>query len=464
MPQPGTGCLSINPLFVNPTTQSFQLQSGSPCIGSGKDGYDIGGVFFTDIPEAPDSVQIIPDTILHTITIRWKNPTHTVQGNPLGALSAIRIFRNDSLLSEIPFPVRNYDSLYVDTIAQGDYYRYALCAVDTNNLAGRLIYGAENWQGEPIHGIVIWELDPTPITGAALVEGIRAAGYSDPIYLTKSSARYPLTPDIKAVFVCLGIYSNNHQLGSEEGLKLKNYLDSGGNVYMEGGDTWYYDPQTPVHPYFGITAISDGGSDLTQVAGDAGTFCEGLQFNYIGENQWIDRIAPGFNSTRILHNPTVQYGVAVAHDGSTYKTIGASCELGGLQGNSVNSSRNELIRRILVYFGVIQPTGLSSASGTTIPEKFTLLPNYPNPFNNRTVFTVGLPRTSDVRMEIYTITGQKVYQEEQKGLNPGWHHLFWDGQNRASAPVASGFYIYRITAQNASGQQYRRTGKLQLIK
>ncbi len=48
-----------------------------------------------------------------------------------------------------------------------------------------------------------------------------------------------------SIFVCLGTYSENHVLTAEEGQILADYLNQGGNLYMEGADTWYYDQQQP---------------------------------------------------------------------------------------------------------------------------------------------------------------------------------------------------------------------------
>ena len=63
----------------------------------------------------------------------------------------------------------------------------------------------------------------------------------------------------QSVFVCLGIFSSNHVLSSSEGQMLADFLNAGGMIYMEGGDTWYYDNATAVHPMFKINGTSDGG-------------------------------------------------------------------------------------------------------------------------------------------------------------------------------------------------------------
>ena len=94
------------------------------------------------------------------------------------------------------------------------------------------------------------------------------------------------------IFICLGVYSNNTKLTDDQGQLLAAYLDNGGYLYMEGGDTWYYDPETPVHPYFNIHGISDGGNDLSTISGKDATFTEGMTYSYAGDNNWIDYIEP----------------------------------------------------------------------------------------------------------------------------------------------------------------------------
>jgi len=74
-----------------------------------------------------------------------------------------------------------------------------------------------------------------------------------------------------SVFVCLGIFSDNHVLTASEGQALADYLNNDGSLYMEGGDTWYYDNQTSVHPMFNIQGLSDGSSDLSNILGQSGT-------------------------------------------------------------------------------------------------------------------------------------------------------------------------------------------------
>ena len=45
----------------------------------------------------------------------------------------------------------------------------------------------------------------------------------------------------RTIFLCLGTYDHNHVLRNNEAGPFVDFLNNGGNLYMEGGDTWYYD-------------------------------------------------------------------------------------------------------------------------------------------------------------------------------------------------------------------------------
>jgi len=155
-----------------------------------------------------------------------------------------------------------------------------------------------------------------------------------------------------SVFLCLGIYSSNHVLTQDEGQALANYLDNGGKLYMEGGDTWYWDTQTPVQSMFGLNASSDGNGDLGTVNGTAGSFTEGMSFGYSGDNSYIDHIQATGDAYNILANQSPPYGTGVAYDAGDYRTIAASHEFGGLQDGPSPSTKEELMEAYLEFFGI----------------------------------------------------------------------------------------------------------------
>lgn len=157
-----------------------------------------------------------------------------------------------------------------------------------------------------------------------------------------------------SIFLTLGVYSQNTVLSNPDGQRLADYLNAGGNLYMEGGDTWKFNTPTPVHSMFGLNATSDGSGDLSTVVGIAGTFTEGMSMPYTGDNNWIDRLV-ATSGTLILNNQSPLYGTAVANDGGVYKTIGVSHEFGGL-----STGRISLMEAYLDFFGMMPATLVSN--------------------------------------------------------------------------------------------------------
>ncbi len=80
------------------------------------------------------------------------------------------------------------------------------------------------------------------------------------------------------------------------------------------------------------------------------------------------------------------------------------------------------------------------------PDRFALLPNHPNPFNPETTIGFGLPRASEVRLEIYNALGQRVRVLLEGRRDAGWHSVTWDGRDGTGQAVLSGIYIARIHA------------------
>lgn len=156
-----------------------------------------------------------------------------------------------------------------------------------------------------------------------------------------------------SIFVCLGIYPNNHVLTSSEGTTLAAYMSNGGNMYMEGGDTWAYDTRVAVHSYFDIQGNADGSGDLGTILGQTNTLSQGMSFSYNGENAWIDRISPISPAVTLFTNQNPAYNCGVIHTGSNYKTIGVSFQFSGFTDGTYTKS--QLMSHIIDFFGIRPP-------------------------------------------------------------------------------------------------------------
>ena len=130
--------------------------------------------------------------------------------------------------------------------------------------------------------ICIIDLDGNTNSGPEMQTAIQNLGLTYDYY----TAFPPNLNLYSSVFVCLGIYWDNHTLYMSEGQVLADYLNNGGYVYMEGGDTWFYDQQTPVHAMFNVDAVADGKSDLDSLLGNTSSFTDGMGFYYSGDNSF----------------------------------------------------------------------------------------------------------------------------------------------------------------------------------
>jgi hypothetical protein len=98
------------------------------------------------------------------------------------------------------------------------------------------------------------------------------------------------------------------------------------------------------------------------------------------------------------------------------------------------------------------PTGIEP-NYISIPTKYGLFQNHPNPFNPATTIRYELPRAAYVSLKIFNVLGQKVAVLVDRHEEAGQHRVVWNG----NAP--SGIYFYRLQAD-----KYVETKKMILVK
>lgn len=72
-----------------------------------------------------------------------------------------------------------------------------------------------------------------------------------------------------------------------------------------------------------------------------------------------------------------------------------------------------------------------------------LRPNYPNPFNPRTVIAFELAEAGVVRLSIYNVVGKRIRTLVNEKLAPGMHTVFWDGNDEQQKAAPGGVYFCR---------------------
>lgn len=97
-----------------------------------------------------------------------------------------------------------------------------------------------------------------------------------------------------------------------------------------------------------------------------------------------------------------------------------------------------------IQLSVIQmiPTGINKINAE-IPREYILEQNFPNPFNPVTHIKFGSPKTSRVKIEVFSLLGQKIKTLLDEEVSAGYYLVDFD-----ATQLPSGIYLYRIEADS----------------
>ena len=292
----------------------------------------------------------------------------------------------------------------------------------------------------------IWNPDPTPASGVNIDSTLQSLGYAGELgsNLPVNLGKY------RTLFICTGVYPNKYVIRdtSLAARSIRDFLviDSG-RVYLEGGDVWWYDPayNNGYHfdSLFGLNATADGNSDMGPVTGIAGAFTAGMNFNYGGENNWMDHISPT-TGVLIFRDADNNYDCGVAHDAGAYRTVGVSFELGLLVDAAPPSTRQTLLDSIMHFFGISNEQEIVEQRKFYGPLRFRIN-LFPTPFQNRTRIDLALTAPASTKITAYDIAGREMaVLLPKKSLSAGIHTYFWDGFDKNRTRITCGVYFIRF--------------------
>jgi hypothetical protein len=131
-------------------------------------------------------------------------------------------------------------------------------------------------------------------------------------------------------------------------------------------------------------------------------------------------------------------------DGREYTVVVTATDASG------NSTEQTLTVAVPLSKGNVSDNGNGKGKGrgkeAVAPLANTLNQNYPNPFNAQTQISFDIASTGMVRMELFDITGRTIRTLVDQTYTPGRYRVTWDGRDGAGNEVASGMYIYRLSA------------------
>lgn len=94
-----------------------------------------------------------------------------------------------------------------------------------------------------------------------------------------------------------------------------------------------------------------------------------------------------------------------------------------------------------------------------LPENFKVWQNFPNPFNPVTTIEFDLPVESRIEIIVYDLLGRQVENLVSRSFSAGRHQVKFDASS-----IASGSYLYNMTAYGEDGRNSVITKKMMLIK
>ncbi len=87
------------------------------------------------------------------------------------------------------------------------------------------------------------------------------------------------------------------------------------------------------------------------------------------------------------------------------------------------------------------PVGTGTGDEQELVTDYSIMQNFPNPFNPETVISYSLPKTSKVTLKVFDLLGNEIITSVDREEIPGSYSVKINGDK-----LASGVYFYRITA------------------
>lgn len=209
-----------------------------------------------------------------------------------------------------------------------------------------------------------------------------------------------------------------------------------------------------------VTEASNDGGKIYSVSNNYnGTATPWLESGLVWENAPIISGSPLSSLGAISNISTVEFDAtaAISGDGSYSFAIKNNSNDAAIYSSKEGTGTPELVINLAIAAALTGEStdgsndSLNDKRGERIlteeallPEKISLSPNYPNPFNLETALEYGLPKESRVRLVIYNVKGQEV-RTLVDGLQPaGFKKMIWNGRNNFGIEIGSGVYFLRL--------------------
>jgi glucose/arabinose dehydrogenase len=164
----------------------------------------------------------------------------------------------------------------------------------------------------------------------------------------------------------------------------------------------------------------------------------GVFFQHFRDGSLIDQNAGSFN--------TVLSKAVVAEEISGLRFVELDAAAILVYDRALSETERAQVEAYLQnkYFGA-PCTPVVDVPAPSLPQRFALHQNSPNPFRGTSVIRFDLPMATKIELVIFDVRGREVRRAIDGVTMPaGSHNWLWNGRDEAGTAVSSGIYFYRL--------------------
>ncbi|MCK4689727.1 MAG: T9SS type A sorting domain-containing protein, partial [Candidatus Marinimicrobia bacterium] len=171
-----------------------------------------------------------------------------------------------------------------------------------------------------------------------------------------------------------------------------------------------------------------------------------LEFLNLKSGDWVDVVSP----EHLILQPPENKGMVDINFLSLSEPLNGNGDLAIITFKAIGGNKPEAV---LEYFDPRDINGdkiqykIQTELSNTIPEYYTVLTNYPNPFNPSTDIVYIIPEnlSGNYTLEVYDILGNRVRTLINEYHSTGKYKTSWDGKNSDDIAVVSGVYLIKLS-------------------
>lgn len=180
-----------------------------------------------------------------------------------------------------------------------------------------------------------------------------------------------------------------------------------------------------------------------------------LTYGYFNFDWIVDEYPAGITRETASHKVTIEgttidSAIAIIDtmtkgkevDISTYATPGDTLKI--VFSYAGGGDATGIVRPFLQVVGTTFGIKEDNTKRSSVTPIYKMSQNYPNPMHRVSSIRYEIPRTSQITLSVYNITGQKVRTLVKGKKKAGDYTAIWDGRDDNGKQVASSTYFYRL--------------------